>query len=201
MRYIKKLYNWVLSWAASKYSVVALFILAFMESSFFPIPPDVLLIALALAKPASSIFFATICTAGSVSGALLGYLIGYAFWQALGSYFFTYVPGFTEELFNQVCASYEKHSVMIIFTAAFTPIPYKVFTITAGVSKISVLPFILASIVGRGARFFLVGIMLKKFGKQAKEFIEKYFNLLTILVVIIYIVAFYLVPILLKAPK
>lgn len=194
MGFIKKLYNWVISWAESPHALPALFLLAFAESSFFPIPPDVLLIAMALARPDKSIWYSTICTAGSVAGAIAGYVIGYAFWQVVGVYFFKYVPGFTEELFTQVCRSYEENSVFIIFTAAFTPIPYKVFTITAGVSKISLLPFIIASIVGRGARFFLLGIVFKKFGKTAREYIEKYFNLLTILVVIIYFLAFYLVP-------
>ncbi|MEW6711721.1 MAG: YqaA family protein [Candidatus Riflebacteria bacterium] len=198
MGFIKKLYNWVLSWAETSYAIPALFMLAFAESSFFPIPPDVLLIAMALARPESSLWYSTICTVGSVAGALGGYVIGYAFWQAVGTYFFLYVPGFTEELFNKVCQSYEENSVFIIFTAAFTPIPYKVFTITAGVSKISLLPFVLASIVGRGARFYLLGILFRKFGQQAREFIEKYFNLLTLLVVIIYFLAFYLVPVIFK---
>ncbi|GAB4270638.1 MAG: YqaA family protein [Candidatus Rifleibacteriota bacterium] len=194
MAIIKKLYFWVLSWAESKFAVWALFFLAFCESSFFPIPPDVLLIALALSRPANALWYSTVSTAGSVLGALGGYIIGYTFWQAVGSYFFLYIPGFTEELFNKVCLSYEQNSVFIIFTAAFTPIPFKVFTITAGVSKISVLPFIIASIIGRGGRFYLVGLLFKYFGKVAKEYIEKYFNILTILVVIIYFLAFYLAP-------
>lgn len=198
MRFIKNLYNWVLSWAGSPYAVPALFLLAFAESSFFPIPPDVLLIALALAKSDRSLYYAAICTSGSVTGALWGYLIGYAFWQTVGEYFFLYIPGFTEELFNKVCLSFEQNSVLIIFTAAFTPIPYKVFTVSAGVSKISIIPFIVASIFGRGARFFIVGLLFKHFGVTAKKYIDKYFNLLTILVVIIYILAFYLVPIIFK---
>jgi membrane protein YqaA with SNARE-associated domain len=198
MGFIKKLYNWVISWSESPHAIPALFLLAFAESSFFPIPPDVLLIAMSLAKSEKSLWYSTICTAGSVAGAIGGYVIGYAFWQSVGTYFFLYVPGFTEALFNQVCRSYEENSVFIIFTAAFTPIPYKVFTITAGVSKISLLPFILASIIGRGARFFLLGLLFKKYGTAAREFIEKYFNLLTLLVVIIYFLAFYLVPIIIK---
>jgi len=193
-RLIKSLYDWVLSWADSPYAVYALFVLAFVESSFFPIPPDVLLIALALSKPQLSLWFATICSFGSVFGGMFGYLIGYAFWQAVGDYFFLYVPGFTRELFAQICEAYEQNSVLIVFTAAFTPIPYKVFTVTAGVSKISLLPFIGASIVGRSARFFLVGLLFKKFGPTVKVYIDKYLNLLTILVVIIYILAFYLIP-------
>lgn len=194
MNYIKRLYNWVLKWSESKHAPFALFFLAMAESSFFPIPPDVLLIAMALAKPQSSLIYSSISTAGSVVGACLGYVIGFAFWQAVGIYFFKYIPGFTHEVFNKVCQAYEQNSAMIVFTAAFTPIPYKVFTITAGVSKISVLPFLLASTIGRGARFFLVGILFKKFGPTVKIYIDKYFNLLTILVVFIYFLAFYLIP-------
>ena len=194
MSIIKKIYDWVLSWAESRYALPALFVIAFAESSFFPIPPDVLLIALALAKPLSSMWYSTICTFGSVVGALFGYYIGYAMWQMVGEYFFKYIPGFTQELFSDICAKYEQYSYMIIFTAAFTPIPYKVFTIAAGVSHISVLPFIFASIIGRGGRFYLVGLLFRFFGAAAKKFIDKYLNILTILVVIIYFVAFYLIP-------
>ena len=194
MKYIKKLYNWVLEWSESKYAPFALFLLAMAESSFFPIPPDVLLIAMALAKPASSLIYSSIATAGSVVGACFGYIIGYMFWQVAGVYFFKYIPGFTHEVFNHVCQAYEHNSVLIVFTAAFTPIPYKVFTITAGVSKISVIPFLLASTIGRGGRFFIVGILFKKFGPTVKIYIDKYFNLLTILFVVIYFLAFYLIP-------
>ncbi|OQA05888.1 MAG: SNARE associated Golgi protein [bacterium ADurb.Bin374] len=198
MKYIRRLYDWTLSLAARPGAIWALFVIAFAESSFFPIPPDVLLIAMTLAQPAKGLWYATVCTAGSVAGALFGYLIGYAFWAVVGGYFFKYVPGFTPELFAQVCKSYEQYSVLIVFTAAFTPIPYKVITITAGVSHISVLPFVVASIVGRAGRFFLVSGLLMKFGPKMKEFIEKYFNLLTVLVVVIYILAFYLLPVLFK---
>ena len=194
MGFIKKIYDWVISWAESKYAIPALFIIAFAESSFFPIPPDVLLIAMALAKPLSSIWYSTICTLGSVVGALFGYYIGFALWQVVSEYFFKYIPGFTPELFIDICLRYEQYSYVIIFTAAFTPIPYKVFTIAAGVSHISVLPFIFASIIGRGGRFYLVGLLFRFFGASAKKFIDKYLNLLTILVVIIYFVAFYLIP-------
>lgn len=198
MKYVRRLYDWTLSLAARPGAIWALFAIAFAESSFFPIPPDVLLIAMTLAQPAKGLWYATVCTAGSVAGALCGYLIGYAFWAAVGGYFFKYVPGFTPELFAQVCKSYEQYSVLIVFTAAFTPIPYKVITITAGVSHISVLPFIVASIVGRAGRFFLVSGLLMKYGPKMKEFIEKYFNLLTVLVVVIYVLAFYLLPVLFK---
>ncbi len=194
MNLLKSLYNWVLSWANHPYAVPALFILAFLESSFFPIPPDVLLIAMALSKPALSLWYASICTLGSAAGGWLGYLIGFAFWQLLGPYFFQYVPGFTEDLFYEICQGYEANSYLIVFTAAFTPVPYKVFTVTAGVTKISFIPFTIASIIGRGGRFFLVGIVLRKYGATAKVYLEKYLNLFTLLLVVVYVLAFYIIP-------
>ncbi len=192
--FLKRLYNWVLSWAESKWAVPALFVLAFMESSFFPIPPDVLMIAMALSKSEKSLWYATVCTIGSVLGALFGYVIGYWFWYAVGDYFFTYIPGFTHELFDKVTQMYQKNSSFIVFTSAFTPIPYKIFTITAGVSHVTLMPFIIASILGRGGRFYLVGLLFKFFGPKVKVFIDKYLNILTILLVVIYVLAFYLIP-------
>ncbi len=194
MGWLKRLYNWVLSLAERPHAMVALFCIAFVESSFFPIPPDVLLIAMALAKPEAALRQATVCTLGSVAGAALGYAIGAFVWTLVGDYFFAYVPGFTHEVFEKVCRSYEENALLIVFTAAFTPIPYKVITITAGVSHISFVPFILVSVVGRGARFFLVAGLLRWFGAPMKVFIEKYFNILTCLVVFIYFFAFYLLP-------
>ena len=194
MKYIKKLYDWVLAWSETKWAVLALFFIAFVESSFFPIPPDVLLIAMALAKPAYALSYATVCTVGSVLGALFGYAIGHWAWQIVGVYFFKYIPGFTPEVFQQVAEKYETHSAAIVFTAAFTPIPYKVFTIAGGVAKVSLIPFVVASIFGRGGRFYLEAILLKIFGEKVKVYIDKYFNLLTLLVVVIYFLAFYLIP-------
>ncbi len=193
MNLLKKLYNWVLSWAESKWAVPALFLLAFMESSFFPIPPDVLMIAMALSKSEKSLWYATVCTVGSILGALFGYAIGYWFWEAVGEYFF-HIPGFTRELFAHVTKLYQDNSGFIVFTSAFTPIPYKVFTVTAGVSKVDLFPFIIASILGRGGRFYLVGLLFKFFGPKVKYYIDKYLNILTILLVVIYILAFYLIP-------
>lgn len=190
MGIIRRLYDWMLSWAEHPAGVWALFILAFMESSFFPIPPDVLLIALAIGNPSRALWFATVCTMGSVFGALAGYAIGYGIWAAVDQYFFAYVPGFTPELFQKVCQQYEQYSFWIVFTAAFTPIPYKVITISAGVSKISLVPFFIASAVGRASRFFLVAGLIWKFGAPIKVFIDKYLNVLTILLTLLGIAGF-----------
>lgn len=197
MKIIRKLYDWVLHWADSPYGAVALFILSFAEASFFPIPPDALLIALVLGSQSKAFKFALNCSIASVLGALLGYSIGYFLWwknpnefSTLAIFFFNNIPSFTEELFFNVKALYDKWDFWIIFTAGFTPIPYKVFTISSGAFQISLPMFILASIVSRSARFFLVAFLIWKFGASIKSFIDKYFNLLAILFTILLIGGF-----------
>lgn len=186
MQIIRKLYDWVLHWAETPYGPAALFLLAFAESSFFPIPPDALLIALALGVRTKSFKFAAICTFGSVIGALVGYGIGHFVWwngvefSSVANFFFAKVPGFTQELFFRVKTLYDEWNFWIIFTAGFTPIPYKVFTITGGAFSINLILFLLASIVSRAGRFFLVSFLIWKFGPQIKNFIDKYFNWLAI---------------------
>lgn len=187
MGWIRKLYDWVLSWAESKYGAAALFVLAFAEASFFPVPPDALLIALVLGARKKAFRFAAICTAGSVTGALLGYSLGHFLWwnsdgsfSGLANFFFASIPGFTESLFYRVKEMYDSWNFWIIFTAGFTPIPYKVFTVTGGAFQINLGLFVAASIISRAARFFLVAALIWKFGEQIKGFIDKYFNLLAI---------------------
>jgi len=202
---IRKLYDWVLHWAHTPYGLPALFILAFAESSFFPIPPDVLLIALAVSIPAKAFRFALVCTTGSVLGGMFGYLIGYELWyngngefSNFANFFFDYIPGFTTELFNKVSQMYEENAFIAVFTAGFTPIPYKVFTITAGVCKINLPTFFIASIVSRALRFFIVAGIIYKFGAPITRWIDKYFNKLAILFTILLIGGFILIKAVLK---
>ncbi len=200
MRWFKSLYNWVLSWAQTKYGASALFILAFTESVFFPIPPDILLIALALGATSKAFRYAFICTAGSVLGAFVGYAIGNYVWltssgefSAFANFFFTNIPGFSVELYETIKALFAEWDFWVIFTAGFTPIPYKVFTITSGVFDVNLLMFSVASIIGRGARFFLVAWLIWKFGPSIKRFIDKYFNLLAIVFTLLIVGGFVLI--------
>ena len=191
MRWIRRLYDWVLSWADSPFGLVALAALAFAESSFFPIPPDVLLIALCLGDRRKWALFAGACAAASLVGGLAGYAIGWGLWAAVDQWFFAYVPGFTPEAYAQVSGLYQHYDFWIVFVAAFTPIPYKVITITAGVCQINLVMFVIASTVGRSARFFLVAFLLYHFGEPIKNFIDKRFNLLTIVFVILLVGGFF----------
>ncbi|MBQ5725992.1 MAG: DedA family protein [Alistipes sp.] len=198
MNIVKRLYDWVLSWGDSRWGWLALFLLAFAESSFFPVPPDVLLIALCLGVTARSFRYAGICLVGSVLGAMLGYALGFFLWQtpsgeytALAEFFFNHV--FSVEGFKEVGALYDKYNFWIVFTAGFTPLPYKLFTIAGGLFHINLGMFVLASVISRGMRFFLIAWLIWKFGAPIKKFIDKYFNLLAIAFTVLLVGAFLLI--------
>ncbi len=180
MLLIRRTYDWVLHWALTPYGAPALFILAFAESSFFPIPPDVLLLALSLSVPALALRFAAIASVGSVLGGIAGYAIGLGLWDLLADPFYRYIPGFSEATFLRVQQLFANYDFWVIFTAGFTPIPYKIITIGAGVFKINFVVFVLASAIGRSLRFFIVAGLIFRYGPPVRTFIDKYFNILTI---------------------
>ncbi|MEO6596261.1 MAG: YqaA family protein, partial [Planctomycetota bacterium] len=176
---IRRLYDWVLHWADTPYAVPALFVLSFAESSFFPIPPDVLLIALCIGEVKKSYRFALWCSIASVLGGIAGYGIGMFAWEHVHEFFYRWVPGVNEHSVAKVSTLYDQHNFWIVFVAAFTPIPYKVITILAGVCSIHFGLFVLASAVGRSARFFLVAWLFRTYGPSIKDFIERRFALVT----------------------
>ena len=177
---LRRLYRWVLSWAETPFGTPALFCLAFAESSFFPIPPDVLQIALSVSKPRRSFYYASVAVLGSVLGGLLGWWIGHTLWESISGFFFEHIPGFTRENFALVEGRYREQAFLAIFTAAFTPIPYKVFTIASGVFEVALPTLIVASILGRGGRFYLVAGSIFFFGPRVKGFLERYFEWATV---------------------
>ncbi len=200
MKILRKIYDWMLHWANTRYGSIALFIIAFAEASFFPIPPDALLIALVLGARSKAFKFALNCSIASVIGALLGYSIGYFVWwsgvnefSSVANFFFTNIPGFTKDLFSNVKQLYNSYDFWIIFTAGFTPIPYKIFTISSGAFQINLPMFIIASIISRFGRFFLVAFLLWKFGDSIKLFIDKYFNKLAIVFTFLLVGGFVLI--------
>jgi len=200
MKLIKQLYEWALSWADKPSGPTALGIMSTAEASFFPIPPDVLLIPLALGKREKSYQFALICSIGSIIGASIGYGIGYwAWWASAGNFsgfaqfFFDHIPGFSYDGFSRIQSLYEEYNFLIVFTAGFTPIPFKLFTVSAGAFEINFGLFILASIVSRSARFFLVAGLIKKYGEPIREFIDNYFNLIALAFTVLLIGGFLLI--------
>ncbi len=184
-------------WAETPFGPLALALLALAESSFFPIPPDPLLIALCLGSIRKSWRFAFYTSAASVAGGAIGYLIGFGIWGAVDSFFFMYVPGFSHELFEKVMRNFHAHGFWYVFAAGFTPIPYKVFTIASGVFKLNFLLFLFASGISRSLRFFLVAALLRKFGPSIKSFIDRYFNWLALLFFILLFSGFLVVKYLL----
>ena len=185
---VRRLYDWVLSWADTPYGTPALAVLSFTESSFFPIPPDVLQIALSVSKPKRSFYYATVNVVASVLGAMLGYFIGYVLWATVSDFFFSYI--FSRDTFEYVHGKYLENAFLAILVAAFTPIPYKVFTIAAGVFSIPFPLLIGASILGRGMRFYLVAALIWLFGPSVQKLIEKYFELFTLLFCVLLIGGF-----------
>lgn len=176
---VRRLYDWVLSWADTPYGTPALFGIAFAESSFFPIPPDVLQIALSVSKPRRSFFYAAVSGVGSVLGAFLGWFIGFALWWLLADFFYRYVPGCTPENIQKVGELYRDNAFVAILGAAFSPIPYKVFTIAAGVfhEYVPLYTLFIASVIGRFGRFMSVAACIFLFGPAIRHLIERYFDL------------------------
>jgi len=195
MTLIRKLYDWVLHWATTRYAIPVLFLVSFVESSFFPIPPDILLIAMVIAAPAGWFRLALICSIGSVLGGMFGYLIGYQFMDLIGNRIVEFYH--FQEKWEKIGVLYDKYDVWAVVVAGFTPLPYKVFTLSAGAFKINFSTFVLASAVSRSARFFLVAALLYKFGPPFKVLIEKYFNLFTIIFVFLLVFGFFILKVIL----
>ena len=147
--------------------------ISLIESIIFPLPVDPFLAGLTLAAPRKAFRFAIICTIGSVIGGVIGWLLGYLIGPSIEN-LFLYFPWFTEEKFNAVKFAYKENGMLIIFLGAFTPLPYKIITITSGIAEVNIIAFILMSILGRGTRFFIVAYLVKFFGKPALLFLQKH---------------------------
>ena len=194
---LRRLYDWVLHWAQTPYGPMALFLLAMAESSFFPIPPDPILIALCLGAVTRSFRFAAIATAASVVGGMIGYGIGAGAWHVAQDWFFTYVPGVNPESFARVQGLYDRFDFWAVFLAGLTPIPYKVFTLSAGVFSINFGIFLIASVLSRGLRFFVVAALIHRFGHSIAAFIDRYFNLLALAFGVLLVAGFIVIELLL----
>lgn len=184
---LRRLYAWVLHWADTPHGPSALAAISFAESSFFPIPPDVLQIALSVSKPRRSFVYAAISLAASVAGAILGWAIGSFAWAVVEPVFMNWVPGVTPEIFEHVRSLYLDNAFVAILAAAFTPIPFKVFTLASGVFGVPLPVLIAASTLGRGARFFLVATCVFVAGPAAKRLLDQYLELATVVLFVLFV--------------
>jgi len=179
-RWLRALYDWTIRWAETPTALTALFLIAFAESSVFPIPPDVLLIAIVAAQPLWWLRAALLCTAGSVAGAAVGYAIGSAFMATVGGPIVEFYGA--QHHWEKVVEVYTgTWGVWFLALAAFTPIPFKVATIAAGATGMLFVPFLTVAAIGRAGRFFLVAGLLRIFGPQIRRTIEKHFDLAALL--------------------
>ncbi len=188
---LRRLYHWVLSWAETRYGLPALALVSFTESSFFPIPPDPLLMALSVGKPKRALLYATVCSIASVLGGIFGYVIGMYFYELIGEPIVEFYH--LAEKYQELGDAFQEAGFWAILGAALTPIPYKVFTIAAGAFKLSLATFIIASVVGRSLRFFAESVLIRIFGDSIRDFIEKRFNLVVTLFFILLVGGFFII--------
>lgn len=186
--------QWMLEWADSPYAVWVLFFISVAESSFFPIPPDILLIALVLSNPDQGIWLAAVTTAGSVIGGVIGYFIGLWGGRPILQRFVA------EKTIGKVQRQFDRYGGWAVGVAGFTPIPYKVFTIASGAFAFKLPVFVVASLAGRGGRFFVVAGSIQLFGTQMIELVERYFNIGSLVLIVVIVGSVALVH-LLRRPK
>lgn len=185
---LRKLYNWTINWSRSKNAPYALFIISFAESSFFPIPPDVLLIAMTVANIKRWFANAIICLSGSLLGAIFGYLIGWGLYESIGQPIVDFYHA--QATMDMIGTKFAENAFLFIFIAAFTPVPYKIVTISAGLFGLSLPVLLLSSLLGRGGRFLLVSGALRLLGKRFADTIEKYFDWFSIAFVLLLVGGF-----------
>ncbi len=180
------MYDWVLELAHSRNATLSLFGISFAESSFFPIPPDVMLAPLCLGNRSRWAWFAAVTTVGSVLGAILGYAIGYKFLDIA-----LMIPSINQEKIDALAYEFKERGQLYVFVAALTPIPFKLLTITAGTAKMNLGLFLIACIIGRSIRFFAVAAIIWAIGPKAMPLIDKYFNWLCLAFVVLLLGGFY----------
>ena len=191
MNLLRSLYNWTLKKAEHKYSSWVLSIVSFAESSFFPIPPDVLLIPMIIAKRTKAWTYAFICTLSSVFGGVVGYAIGFFLFNSIGILIVEFYH--LTNSFNTFENYYKEYGMLIVLGAGFTPFPFKFITIASGVFSLNIFLFIFTAFIARGFRFYLLAILLFIFGEKIKFLIDKYFNILAVLFFILLVGSFMLI--------
>ena len=183
MRPFHSIYNKVLDWSSSRFAIYLLSLISFLESSILPLPiQDLLLASMSLRNRSKAFYFAAICTLASVLGGVAGYYIGVFAMDQNGPLIANF--GYESKL-EAAQINFNKHGIVIIIIAGFSPIPYKLFTISAGMMSMSLIPFVIFSIIARGARYFLISFLVRKFGKMADAWLNKYIDRLGYLLIIV----------------
>lgn len=188
---VRNIYDYIINLSGKNHALFWLFVISFAESSFFPIPPDIMLIPMILATPKQAWKIASVCTLASVIGAYLGYIIGIYFFQLIAEPLLNFY-GYLDK-FNSFKELYSEYGAWIVFGAGITPFPYKIITIASGVVHLNLLVFTVASVIARGFRFFLIAWLLKVYGEKMKVFIEKNLGWLSILFLVLLIGGFMLI--------
>ena len=190
---IKVVYNWTIKLSATRYALWALAIVAFAESSFFPIPPDLLLIPLIIAKPKNAYLIAFIAMMASVLGGGLGYYIGLKLYETVGIIIINFYHA--QQLFLDFQTQFNKYGAAAVLFAGVTPFPYKIITISSGIAGMPIYQFFIFSIIARGARFFIIAILLRLYGEPIRNFIERHLNLLFIVFMVLLVLGFLLIKV------
>lgn len=188
---LKRLYDRCMTWISGPYGIWVLFVIAFVESSFFPIPPDVFLIAMCIAAPTRAFKYAAVCALGSAAGGAFGYGLGFWFMDSVGQQIIAWYG--LDDKYQRVQELYRAYDIWAVGAAGFTPLPYKLFTITAGAFHLNFPTFVIVSLISRSARFFLVAAFIWKFGEPVQRYIDKYFNILSIVFMVLLVGGFLLI--------
>jgi len=188
---IRRLYDWTMSLADTRYALWALAFIAFIESSVFPIPPDVLMIPMIIARPSRAFLIAAVATVSSVLGGLLGYYIGFGLLDTIGRPVLEFYG--KAAYFDDFASRYNEYGAWAVLIAGVTPFPFKVITIASGASQLSLPVFVISALLARALRFFLVATLLWKFGTPIRTFIERYLGYLFVLFCVLLVGGFYLV--------
>ena len=190
---VRKIYDYVINLSSSKHALAWLFAISFVESSFFPIPPDIMLIPMILATPKQAWKIAGVCTIASVIGAYLGYIIGFYFFTLIAEPLLQFY-GYLDK-FNEFKNLYSEYGAWIVFGAGITPFPYKIITIASGVVHLNLVVFTVASVIARGLRFFVIAWLLKVYGEKMRLFIEKNLGWLSVLFLLLLVGGFLLIKV------
>ena len=190
MKFMRSLYDWTLKKSSHPKAIWFLSFISFIESSIFPVPPDIILIPMSIVNKARAFFYALVCTISSVLGGLVGYIIGSLLFNTIGIMIIDFYD--LNENVDDFKEYYRLYGAWIVIVAGFTPFPFKVITLSSGLFNLNIIVFITCAIISRGARFYLLSFLIYYYGEKVKNFIDKYFNILSYLLIIVLLIFIFL---------